>query len=350
MTTIISYLSIVVAFASALFTLHLFTQKDGVRLPSLYLGLLFAVFTGQSIMLVSIINNIGPEWVAVLRPSLATTIGPLVYFYVDGLTRHKDQLRRTIPLHFLPALVIALQFISGIFLISIDLIIIASFALYAARVGMIALKGNKAKNRNDAHGKQHNMFALVCAVLLAISAIGETFIYADILSGALLKESTPLLLAKASDAIFAAGIVLLTLRTPTLVQWKVATQSAANRTVRQSPEHDLYIAAFETLTSSKDFFASEQKSLREVAKILDLPQRRLSEAINTVYGESFSRRMNRLRVGEAKRLMYCKPDTSLTEIMFDAGFRTKSSFNREFRLIEGCAPSAYRASLAKSSN
>ncbi|MBB5533605.1 AraC-like DNA-binding protein [Rhizobium giardinii] len=37
----------------------------------------------------------------------------------------------------------------------------------------------------------------------------------------------------------------------------------------------------------------------------------------------------------------------MTEIMFEAGFSTKSNFNREFRRVTGVSPSHYRAEARK---
>lgn len=55
--------------------------------------------------------------------------------------------------------------------------------------------------------------------------------------------------------------------------------------------------------------------------------------------------MNRLRVEDAMRLLLEPPERSMYDVMPDSGFRTKSSFNKEFRTIAGMEPSDYRESL-----
>jgi transcriptional regulator GlxA family with amidase domain len=57
--------------------------------------------------------------------------------------------------------------------------------------------------------------------------------------------------------------------------------------------------------------------------------------------------MNRLRVEEAMRLLREQPERSMYDVMLDSGFRTKSSFNREFRAVAGMAPSDYRDGLSR---
>ncbi|MCG8435795.1 MAG: helix-turn-helix domain-containing protein, partial [Gammaproteobacteria bacterium] len=89
-------------------------------------------------------------------------------------------------------------------------------------------------------------------------------------------------------------------------------------------------------------YKEESATLRTAAKKLGIPARRLSESVNRVYGESYSRRMNRLRVEEAKRLLRDHPGKAMLEVMYEAGFRTKSSFNKEFRALEGVSPSEYQ--------
>jgi AraC-like DNA-binding protein len=56
---------------------------------------------------------------------------------------------------------------------------------------------------------------------------------------------------------------------------------------------------------------------------------------------SVSQYVNQLRIREACRLLE-ETEQSVTSIMLDAGFQTKSNFNREFRRITGLSPVAWR--------
>ncbi len=54
--------------------------------------------------------------------------------------------------------------------------------------------------------------------------------------------------------------------------------------------------------------------------------------------------LNHYRVAEARRrLADPNCDDKLVAVAMDSGFASLASFNRAFRQIEGCAPSAYRA-------
>ena len=82
-------------------------------------------------------------------------------------------------------------------------------------------------------------------------------------------------------------------------------------------------------------------TLDRLARRLGLPARRLSAAVNRRLDRNVSQLVNDHRVAEACRLL-STTDDPVTRIMFDAGFQTKSNFNREFRRVTGTTPSAWR--------
>ena len=80
-----------------------------------------------------------------------------------------------------------------------------------------------------------------------------------------------------------------------------------------------------------------------------MPARDLSQALNGVLGVSFSDFVNGYRVDEAKRLLRdpARQDDTILAVLYDAGFNSKSAFNRVFKLRTGETPSSYRRSAAK---
>jgi AraC-like DNA-binding protein len=75
------------------------------------------------------------------------------------------------------------------------------------------------------------------------------------------------------------------------------------------------------------------------------PERAVRTLINRQLGfDHFRAFLNHHRVAEARRLLADETrDDKLIAIAFDSGFASLASFNRAFRAIEGCSPSAYRA-------
>jgi AraC-like DNA-binding protein len=85
-------------------------------------------------------------------------------------------------------------------------------------------------------------------------------------------------------------------------------------------------------------------TLARLARKLGLPAKQLSAAINRARGENVSRYINRLRIEEACRLL--TQGASVTVAMLDAGFNTKSNFNREFLRVTGQSPTQWLAARA----
>ncbi len=91
----------------------------------------------------------------------------------------------------------------------------------------------------------------------------------------------------------------------------------------------------------KELFRDSNLTLARVAKRLSVPARDLSGATNRVTAENFSRFVNGYRIAYAKRALL-ETDLPVTEVMFEAGFLSKSSFNTEFRRVTGLTPSQFK--------
>ena len=78
---------------------------------------------------------------------------------------------------------------------------------------------------------------------------------------------------------------------------------------------------------------------------MSAPERAVRTLINRQLGfDHFRAFLNYYRVAEARRLLADKTrDDKLIAIALDSGFASLASFNRAFRAVEGCSPSAYRA-------
>lgn len=139
--------------------------------------------------------------------------------------------------------------------------------------------------------------------------------------------------------------LLAALRKPSPFDWIANIAIQTNRPEAESDDDLRFrslVGKFDQFAIDEKLYAQEGVSLQSTARLFDVPKRQLSRAINHVHGESFSKRMNRMRVIEAKRLLLDPARKSVTGIMLDSGFRTKSNFNKEFLAIEGLSPSDFR--------
>lgn len=91
-------------------------------------------------------------------------------------------------------------------------------------------------------------------------------------------------------------------------------------------------------------------TLKELAELLSVPSRALSEHINECYECNFSDFINRARVEEAKQLIESgnMQNQSLFHVALDSGFNSKSSFNVMFKRHTGVTPSSYRREFINS--
>lgn len=88
----------------------------------------------------------------------------------------------------------------------------------------------------------------------------------------------------------------------------------------------------------------EDLSLQTLAARLSLPAHHISWVTNEIIGQSFSRLVNSYRIDEVKERLLDPRDASRTilDIAFEAGFRTKTAFNKVFKSLTGTTPSEFR--------
>lgn len=86
-------------------------------------------------------------------------------------------------------------------------------------------------------------------------------------------------------------------------------------------------------------------TLARFVERMSAPERAVRTLINRQLGfDHFRSFLNHHRVAEARRLLEDSDrNDKLIAIALDSGFASLASFNRAFRAIEGCSPSAYRA-------
>ncbi len=120
---------------------------------------------------------------------------------------------------------------------------------------------------------------------------------------------------------------------------------AAEMERSSTPEEDAIVAQVTALLAQEGLYRDENLSLARLARKLGLPARSLSASVNRATGLNISQFVNNFRVSEACRLL-AETGRSTTAIMLEAGFSTKSNFNREFRRVTGQSPRQWRAAAA----
>ena len=145
------------------------------------------------------------------------------------------------------------------------------------------------------------------------------------------------------SGVFTAFIFVVALvGAPMLLQ---ATKGDATKVERPTDSDRAMLAALDALMNNTRIYTDSNLTLARVARRLSVPVRDVSNAINRTTGENFSRYINGFRIRHAQVALR-ETELSITEVMFEAGFVSKSSFNTEFRRITGRTPSQFRAESA----
>lgn len=321
-----------IAAQFALFALFAFLKvRDGAR--SLYfLGAAGALI---AIMLTANLATAfsGFVWANIANIVLELLLGPAIYLY---LTRARPSASSSGPIqliHALPALGGVLLYLTAIRLLDAYIVIVL-FTYFAA--GIWALLHKPAD-----YPARFLRFAGVLMGLFAAAAVFRAVIPVDA-TAANFRE-TPSYTFLLAAILAAAWLVLfVSLRWPDVISAIPTAEKYARSQVDPDATRALAKRLSETL-ETEALYLQPDLSLESLAERINAAPRHVSQFINSEYGMNFSAYLNLLRVKCAsKKLSEADCCTPIKTIMYDAGFRSKSVFNREFRRVFDMTPSEFR--------
>ena len=98
------------------------------------------------------------------------------------------------------------------------------------------------------------------------------------------------------------------------------------------------------ITRAKQFITdhqTEELSLEQVAKSVNTSKFYFCKMFKKTTGINFTDYLSRVRTERAKNLLL-NPNLRVSEIAYEVGFQSLTHFNRVFKRILGCSPTAYR--------
>lgn len=131
----------------------------------------------------------------------------------------------------------------------------------------------------------------------------------------------------------------------TLIEQESNEASGPIPRVEQAP---LLMRESETLIRVKaimleGFYRRENLTLKDLSNALEVPEYKVRAAINKELGyRNFNEFINEYRINEAAKRLRDEPETPISNIALDVGYRTLSSFNRAFRKEKDTTPTAFR--------
>jgi AraC-like DNA-binding protein len=314
--------------------------------PKRILGLNYLMYAHQSIALVGILAgySVSPTY---MRPVVAMLLGPCLYVYFSCVRRKDASLHLKDGIHFLIGLLVfallsAVKPLRGL----IDYAILGSFIAYFLLIAWQMRHGHLALAHLGAHALSARRWLISLMLMAGINIALEIAVAIEMDSGVALRDSVSLIVASAAFLLLNSLTMLAALYRSDWLEWMYQFGEHALQRPTVPIDTDLASALFqrwEALVKTENLHKQEFGiTLPQAAKKLQVPARQLSNAINQLYGKSFSVHLNDLRIQEAQRLLVQHPEMSVIDVMQESGFSSKSNFNKEFLRVTKVAPTAFR--------
>ncbi len=280
----------------------------------------------------------GVQAVMYVSPIVAATIPPLVYAGVCQLIgRSWFSVSLLVGVHTLPVLLIAI--VNILWRDAIDITLVLIFVSYAIAILLLVQPGTDALRfaALDEAGSAYNAI-LFAAGALILSALGDAFIFLDVewMHG---QNALPVIMGGQLVALIILSVAVAAMgRSRPRAGY---AEMREDEEVVGNGENAEAMVAIQTLMQEKAIYRDCDLTLDRLARRVCIPARQISIAINEATGKNVSQYVNTFRITEACNLL-SETKKSVTEIMFEVGFQTKSNFNREFRRSTEMTPLEWR--------
>lgn len=326
-------------FAGLVFALTLHQSLKGVDVPGArrVFNVFLALYAWQGIG-IGLRFGYGVESLMPFLPITAACMPPLAYLAFRGLTG----LSAARPwLHILPPLVTAICI--GFFRILVDPLLFVIFAAYAVALWNLTRSGGDELMAEATLSRMRPALraARLTAALMLFFALsdGALAVYAAIFG----ISDVPLAVSGMNLVAIVAVLAYYFAGQGPAGEASVSGRGQQVTAIPAANDEDrATVARVSAALDAQELYRNENLSLARLARKVGLPARDLSIAINRAAGVNVSQFVNNRRVAEACRLLD-ETDRSVTTILFEVGFTTKSNFNREFRRVTGSSPRQWRA-------
>lgn len=336
--------------------------------PTLFLGLFLLTYSFE--LLNAVLEDLN---ILNLRPGLLFLpidfwylIMPLFYLYVKSITNNIIT-RKNILILLLPGIIEFLFFIIIFFLpanvkleisdssnalgviAGIVLLLAFPFSVFYAIKIIKYIKKHKKDAENyysNLDGKLLNWANGVIVFFLVFNASWFVGIFQE---DAFYEEYTYPILS-AVNVIFIFWIGISGLRQSKIIGSRNESSTEELKTepdVSSIQREEVQDKDFQRLTHvmiEKAYYKEPNLSLADLAKTLQLPQRKLSQLIRDNADQNFNQFVNYYRVEEAKKLLKDASynNLSMLGIAYDAGFNSKASFFSVFKKFTSVTPNTFK--------
>ena len=173
--------------------------------------------------------------------------------------------------------------------------------------------------------------------------------------------ATMLVLQAGLPKLYLVGVLILIVSTGLFVFYvlvKALDQPPLLQAPPKTAEYSLPPVDVERLASKirdyfelQDGFTNPELTIGDLADQLAEPVRDVSHVVNHYLAKNFYDLVNSYRVQAAQQLFALEGNSTatVTDVMYEVGFNSKSSFNTQFKKKTGLTPSEYRKKAQSSS-
>ncbi|AHG19146.1 AraC family transcriptional regulator [Chania multitudinisentens RB-25] len=304
--------------------------------PRRWLLQLLLLVCGWQSLLVGIRFGYQQPWVAAWQPLGAALIPPLCYLVF--ILNARGPLNWRAFGHLLLPLVVVLAQWRALF--ALDGLITVGFLGYGSAILFYLRRGENSLQQVALADSWLN-YRLWCGLggLLIVCGLAELAIALDY---TLLAGRHAGALAAFGNLMMVVGVALVLGRgRMPQEQEEPPLQTEPAGAVFSREECERWFNQINQRLRQDNLYLEPELNLARLARKVGLPARKVSQAINQQAGMNVSQYVNQLRIQQAAEWLISS-NRPVTDIMLDAGFSTKSNFNREFLRVYGLNPSEWR--------
>ena len=299
---------------------------------------------------------------ALWEDPLVFLYGPVIYFYCRSLTGLQPFWKPLYFLHLIP--MVLLQLLAIVFyhtqsttykleiinrILNLEQppeIFILTLLIFAHILGYIISSGLLIRRYTEHIKNNYSTVNLswlnnVLRSLVYLVAL-SLFVSITQFYGEPLYFEIGLLVLMASISVFISSILFRAFEEPQLFVYQ--HDGDKYRTSNLSTTEIDEIAAKIKGALDKKIYLDPETTISDLAEVAGVPARQVSQVINQKFNQNFFELINSYRIEAAQKLMQDPDDPKITilEVMYKAGYNSKSSFNTQFKKFTGLTPSEFK--------
>lgn len=333
-------------------------NKDANKILIIIIGLATFIFAGK--MTTYHVNYTWVWRVSLLADSTIYLFGPLLYLYFKTLVFKDHSKNISTFKHYIPSLLFVLYFCwtltldtqhyfskdnsSALFItyLIIEITAVASLITYAI------LSYSIVKHIKNTHKKQpvyvHKIARYITFILIGVSMMIVLWSF-SIIKFYVLSSYDSIIAYKPlwiCMAVFLFIIGYFSFTQPEIVRLQIEKKAVKKDRLRKD-EIEKIKQKLHALIEEEQIYNRSDLSLKLLAKKVDTSANNLSWLLNSVYGKTFYEFVNEYRVKDflTKVEKGAHKKQTIFAIAMDAGFNSKSTFNKSFKMMMNDTPSRY---------